>query len=903
MRLSRLLDLVSDRPGLVLLALLLPSALALAGIVDLETGALRLRVDPSVERLLPANDPERGFWTEARALFGEHQTALVALPTNDVFTAESLARIDRITRALEKLPGVRRVVSVANASHVVEDEEGALVGSVGAEARDPAALERLRANVRENAVYRGVLVSRDERVAAFLVFFARQDDAELMARDYPGLIAEAAAPDEVWVTGAPILQAATSRMLLRELSLVVPGALGVGALILGVAFGSLRGVLVPVATILLATLWTLGTLAWWGRPLNLVTVIVPVFVVAIGLAYAMHVLAEFYRTPAGEGRGREALSRRVRLGMAGVSAPLLVAGATTAVGLLALALSPLSAVREFGLLAALGVAYTVVLCFTLVPAGLRLSGRVSRGRAPGERLFDRLASRLARFDLRRRGAVVGVGLLILAVGGLAATRIRVDASYVRDFPREHPARVHYESIDAAFGGASPLSIVIESGVDDTFTEPEVLAEVASLQRWLEAQPEVGGTTSLADHLAVIHRSMMGAGLLPETQTLAKQLLVFGGGEAIEGYADLRFRTTRIAVRTHIQSSEAVADLLGRIERRLAELPAPLRARATGDAVLLSRTVDRIARGQILSVGLALVAIYLILAALFTSPWVGFLALLPNGVPLAIYFGLLGVAGLPLDPSSSVIACIALGIAVDDTVHYLARFNVDARRLADERKATYEALRDVMRPVTFTTLGLCLGFLVLLSSELRSQAEFGALAAFTLAAAWLVDVTVTPALCSGVRIVTLWDTLGLDLGQAPHETIPLFSGLTQRQARVFALMCRLENLEAGGRLVTEGEEGDEMFLILDGTLVASVRRDGDRRILSRMTRGNVVGEVALFAMKRSADVDAETDTRLLRIGEGDLARLRRRYPRIAATVYRNLNRVQAERILQNTERMR
>ena len=262
-----------------------------------------------------------------------------------------------------------------------------------------------------------------------------------------------------------------------------------------------------------------------------------------------------------------------------------------------------------------------------------------------------------------------------------------------------------------------------------------------------------------------------------------------------------------------------------------------------------------------------------------------------------------MAGLPLDPSSSVIACIALGIAVDDTVHYRARFNVDARRLADERKATYEALRDVMRPVTFTTLGLCLGFLVLLSSELRSQAEFGALAAFTLAAAWLVDVTVTPALCSGVRIVTLWDTLGLDLGQAPHETIPLFSGLTQRQARVFALMCRLENLEAGGRLVTEGEEGDEMFLILDGTLVASVRRDGDRRILSRMTRGNVVGEVALFAMKRSADVDAETDTRLLRIGEGDLARLRRRYPRIAATVYRNLNRVQAERILQNTERMR
>ncbi len=903
MRLSRLLDLVSDRPGLVLLALLLPSALALAGIVDLETGALRLRVDPSVERLLPANDPERGFWTEARALFGEHQTALVALPTNDVFTAESLARIDRITRALEKLPGVRRVVSVANASHVVEDEEGALVGSVGAEARDPAALERLRANVRENAVYRGVLVSRDERVAAFLVFFARQDDAELMARDYPGLIAEAAAPDEVWVTGAPILQAATSRMLLRELSLVVPGALGVGALILGVAFGSLRGVLVPVATILLATLWTLGTLAWWGRPLNLVTVIVPVFVVAIGLAYAMHVLAEFYRTPAGEGRGREALSRRVRLGMAGVSAPLLVAGATTAVGLLALALSPLSAVREFGLLAALGVAYTVVLCFTLVPAGLRLSGRVSRGRAPGERLFDRLASRLARFDLRRRGAVVGVGLLILAVGGVAATRIRVDASYVRDFPREHPARVHYESIDAAFGGASPLSIVIESGVDDTFTEPEVLAEVASLQRWLEAQPEVGGTTSLADHLAVIHRSMMGAGLLPETQTLAKQLLIFGGGEAIEGYADLRFRTTRIAVRTHIQSSEAVADLLGRIERRLAELPAPLRARATGDAVLLSRTVDRIARGQILSVGLALVAIYLILAALFTSPWVGFLALLPNGVPLAIYFGLLGVAGLPLDPSSSVIACIALGIAVDDTIHYLVRFQEEARRHASESEATGRALRAVIRPISFTTLLLCASFLMLTASELRNQVQFGALAALTVGLAWVVDVTLTPALCAGIRIVTFWDVLRVDLGPDPQHSIPLMRGLSRREARTVALILDMRELGAGEPLIRQGEAVPDVFVVIEGELAVWTERDGQRVDLYRAERGDVVGEVGFFATASPAHVVATEDARLLRFEDSDFEYLVQRHPRIAARLYRNLGQSQANLLVEAARRMR
>ena len=177
-----------------------------------------------------------------------------------------------------------------------------------------------------------------------------------------------------------------------------------------------------------------------------------------------------------------------------------------------------------------------------------------------------------------------------------------------------------------------------------------------------------------------------------------------------------------------------------------------------------------------------------------------------------------------------------------------------------------------------------------------------MASFTLAVAWLVDVTVTPALASGVRIVTLWDTLTLDLGTAPQETIPLFRGLSQRQARIFALLSTVETVKAGERLITEGDEGDEMFLIIDGVLVASLERDGERTILSRMERGQVVGEVALFYRKRSADVDAEDDVRLLRFGEEDILRVQRRYPRIAAAVLYNLNRIQAQRLVENTQRM-
>ncbi|MEN8184924.1 MAG: cyclic nucleotide-binding domain-containing protein, partial [Myxococcota bacterium] len=292
-------------------------------------------------------------------------------------------------------------------------------------------------------------------------------------------------------------------------------------------------------------------------------------------------------------------------------------------------------------------------------------------------------------------------------------------------------------------------------------------------------------------------------------------------------------------------------------------------------------------------------IYLVLVVMFMDFRVGLIALLPNALPIAIYFGALGFTGVTLNPSTSLVGSLALGIAVDDTIHFFTRFNAEAKRRADERSGARAALRALIRPVTFTTLGLVLGFGVLTLSELGAQVQLGLLAGFTIAVAWVVDVTLSPALCSGVRIVTLWDVLRLDLGEAPQEEIELFKGLSLRQTRIFALMSDIRRLEAGERLVTEGEEGDDMFVIVHGELRAWVEKDGREVEFSIMKRGDVVGEVAYFASRRSANVDARSDALLVRFGHEDLERLQRRYPRTAAVVLANLNRVQAERLVRMT----
>ncbi len=274
---------------------------------------------------------------------------------------------------------------------------------------------------------------------------------------------------------------------------------------------------------------------------------------------------------------------------------------------------------------------------------------------------------------------------------------------------------------------------------------------------------------------------------------------------------------------------------------------------TGNAVLLKETVDDIALGQLQSLGMALVTIYLTLAAMLTSFRVGLYALAPNVLPLALFYGALGLLDIPLNLSTSLIGAITLGIAVDDTVHYFARFSQEARRLGNERAATASTLRLLIRPVTFTTIAICLGFLALTLSELRYQFQFGLLSAFTLAAAWVLEITLSPALCSGLRLVTLWDLLRIDLGPAPHRSIPLFAGLSERQARIFALMSDLVSLPRGHRLFSEGQAGGDMYVVIDGELAAATTSHEGRRVeYGRATRGQVVGEVAMFSHVRSAD---------------------------------------------------
>lgn len=909
-------------PILMVLAIAAITAVAVFSLLDpassYDNPKLQLSIDPSVDALLAEDDPDKEQTDTDNYVFGVSDTIILSVhnPNGGVLAADYLQTIDQLSQQLKQLPQVQQVHSLSSAPSVlsvtINDEwlgntTSLDSGTISQHAqRYPERHADIKAFMQQSALYQGHLISHDFSSSLIAIQFAPLADDAFNALNIPATLTtllQAYPNVEVAISGTPIIKHATSTAVLNDLSFTVPAVLGLMALILFAAFRSLRGVWMPLVTIILALIWTMAGMQAVGIPLNLITTIVPPLVMTVGLAYAMHVLTDYYNTRYESGKLIVKAKDLIPDMLDKVGQPVLLAGVTTAAGFMALTLSPVPAVDQFAWASVMGIATSVLLSLTFLPAVLRLFGCPPQ-RAAGAKVFNRIAQRLTAFNLNYRRGIIAGGLGVIAIALFGATQIEVGSDYIEDFPPEHPVRQDFNTINSQYHGANSFSIIVDGYVNDSFVQPESLQALQSLQRWLNLQPEIGGSLGLVDHIQLLNASLSGDYALPEDAATTKQLIILAGGGSLRGVVDNQFRTTRIQISSRIDNSREIAQLVTRINQRLADLPKPLAAHISGNNILLTKTVDSIASGQLWSISVALLAVLLILALLFTSIRTGLVTLLPNLLPVAVYFGALGWMGIQLGPTTSLIACIVLGIAVDDTIHYLARFNRDARDAANEREGTYKALKGVLRPVTFTTIALVTGFLVLTTSELQNQVRFGALAAFTLFIAWISDITFTPALASKLRIVTLWDVLRLDLGESPQNSIRLFRGLKPRQARIFALLSTVLKLDVDQDLIKMGDTADgSMFIIIDGEFDVWIPDDNapdGKHILNCLGRGATVGEVGYFTHKRTAYVTAKNDGRVLKFSERSLEKLSRRFPFIAATVFKNLSNIQAERLASVTQ---
>lgn len=793
-RLERLVSLILDHSGAALAAVL-------AVTVAFAIAATGVQVDSSVEGMLPEDDPELAFYGELKEHFGSDEVVIIGLKAPRLFGRPALEAIQRISESLREItlvddpePGrasylVDRVVSLTDVDQVrgARDADGTSTFSVGPFLDRLPETDAQRHALRQRALADPLFVDN---------FLARPKDGDdagplttlILARivDRPGdltyrhrimsrveaicrrELGGAAGIERFHLAGTPILKATLTRMGETELAKTVPATFAVLMLLLFAVFRTRSGVLLPVATIAIACVWTVGFLTLCGARLNVGSSIILPLVQVIGAATSIYLLSE-YHDGAAELREPRALVKRT---LSHVLLPSLLASATTALGFLAVATSPIAVVRDVGLYSAFGVMAVWLVAVTLIPARLlRVEPPAAGGTrgAAGSRAMLAAADRLSDFTERHSRAVLGAGLALMALAALGIARLEPTTDLIGFLRDSHPLPRAYRFLEAEIGGARPLDLSVRAGARELL-EPAVLREVAALQDWLATQPEVDHVFSIVDYLRRMHHVMHDEDpayfRLPETRAqVASYLLLYE--DPVESrtapflYPEWeRAGEARISARTHNLDTGQVANLQARIERwvreRGVEAGPPgasnggllanggVSVRATGSSVLYARMANAVVEGQVTSIALAFAGIWIAVMLLMRSVRGGSVAMIPNVFPIVLLLGAMGYAGIRLDLTNAMISAIAIGIAVDDTLHFLSRYRVRRAELGTESRAVRATLREVGRPMVFTSLVLALGFSVNVFSGFVPHVYFAVLAGLTFLAALLGDLVLLPA---------------------------------------------------------------------------------------------------------------------------------------------------------------
>ncbi len=913
---ERVYGLIVDRPKLILSLILL-----LTGFFG--WSARHIQLDSSVESLLPSDNTDSQYYAEIRQLFGSDEIGVVGIIADTIYTPQTLQKIVRLSNQIKAIEGVDDVISLANAVDPIANvtDPPLLMPRIPS---TPAELAALRDTLADRPIYLKNLVAPDGRAAAINIVFADMNDDEFLRLGIDdkvvALIDQESGPEHVYYTGLPHLKVYSTTGMQQDLARFVPLTLVFIVVVLSLSFRSKRGVVLPVLTVVISLTWTLGIIVLSGNRLSLGSMALPPLLLVLGTAYSLHVVAEYYELAAPNRSAREVVLETLRL----TGPAIFLTALTTVLGFLSLSINSIVSIQHMGLFSAVGITLTYGLSLLLVPAGLVLLPLPGGGESrPGAHLAGVSAAlrRLCYFDIHYRRLILILGGLIAVVSVWQTASIQVDSNFQSFFRPDDPIRRATDAINEHLVGSMAFYVAIDGDGPNSINRWDTLRRIKDLQLYIDAQPGVDKTVSFVDYCELLDRGAQSGGegdimVSPEGEIIQapatgaqttfwdkpEQLrgvlqLVTLSPSSFERVVNIDFSRTNILVRTTLSQSTDIMALVEQIETfALNTFPPQLSVRATGNLVLLTKTTGDIVSGQVQSLALAAAVIFVIMAGMFLSVRVGLIAMIPNLFPILVFFGLMGLSGAVLNLGTSIVASIALGIAVDNTIHFMTRLSAEVRNTSEQQQALLATLATIGKPAVFATIILFLGFAVLGFSRFVPIQEFGILSAITMGAALVGDLVLLPAMIATTKIISVWELLHLKLGQDPHKTIPLFAGLRPFQAKLVTLMGELKTFPRGQPIIRRGEMGNEMFVLVKGTADVYVHTNGDKRHVRVHGRGDVFGEMGLIRRReRTADVIAAEEVEAIVVDERFLSYMQRRYPRTGAKIFLNIAKILSDRL--------
>ncbi len=721
-----------------------------------------LAIDPSVDIFVPADHPEVVFFDEMREVFGLFNFFIVGVVDErerGLYQPDTLELVKELSQAFEGIPGVTKVLSLYEFPYIEGDEEGMTVRPLYSEvSSDPAWLDSLEGKIQQWPMLLGNLVSRDGKATALLVRYERGSPPELRRSVYHSAmdaIDAASKPhQEVFVAGMTAIETCISDSIIRDLQRLLPVVYFVVILCLWLSFRRPLGVVLPLLTVIISTIWTMGVMALLEVPLNTLTSSLPILLTAVGTAYTIHILFYFLHRVSLTDNREEALVQAVSQ----VGTAVAMAGLTTVGGFASLGVSDVVPIGHLGYFAAFGTWVALITSVTLIPAILmltmkRIRLRTASSRKPaGSRRLERFLRWYVRNMIRYRRIAYAVCALLtigFLVGGL---RIYPESDYITQFKKSSYIYQSDQMINRYFNGSSVLDIIVDMDEPDRMKDPDVLKRIESLQRFVETLPHVGGSISIADYLKrmnqALHADETEYFRIPDTRELVAQCLLLysmsGDESDLEEAINDEYSMACIAVSLRTGSTRYAGWMIQQIEefnREHTKLPIGMTA-----AMVIGKVTDELTiRGQIESIFASTIVVFTLVALILRSFVGGIFAILPLVVCIIINFGILGWWGIPLQTGTAIVASIALGIGIDYAIHYLNMSRIKAREEEGIASAQEATSATAGRAIVYNANAVGLGFLVMAFSSFIGVIQFGMFITLTMLTASMATLTLLPCL--------------------------------------------------------------------------------------------------------------------------------------------------------------
>ena len=792
------------------------------GLVLLCSQLVHITIDTSTEGFLHESDPILMDYEAFRDQFGREEVAMVVLNPEKIFDLAFLEKLKALHEDLEdNLPYLDEVTSLINARHTHGSQDELIVEDLLETWPDtPERLRAIRSAAINNQMYRNLLLSEDQQYTSIVIRTqtysvsgsSETDELDDFLLDEAGMPdEEAVAPVKVYLTdqensefvnaleqiverhrspeiditiaGTPIVTDFLKRSMLKDMKKFMRVALLTISFFLLVLFRRVSGVIMPIFIVMVSLLSTLSLMAISGIPIKMPTQILPSFLLSVSVGASVHILVIFFQHFDRNGDKKAAI--QYALGHSGL--PVLMTSLTTAGGLLSFSTAKVAPIADLGLFASFGVVLSLIFTLVFLPVFLSIfplkpkrlkAGAPEAGRNEPGSFMDRVLNLCTHLSCTYPIRVLGIALLLAALAVAGIYRINLSHDPVRWLP-DTPGgvRASSEYIDQVFKGTTSLEVIVDTGVENGLYEPDLLNRLEEASEYFETYRDdacyVGKAWSITSVIKesnqALHANDPNFYRIPQDKALvAQELLLFenSGSDDLEDVTDSKFSTARFTIKVPFIDAIAYAGFIEHVQDYFNTYMPEQKIQITGMVSILSRIMSNAVYSMLKSYFYALIVITVLMILLIGKLRIGVFSMIPNIYPILIMLGIMGWCRFPMDLFTMLVGSIAIGLAVDDTIHFMHNFRRYYEMNHDPKSAVHETLHSTGRAMLVTTCVLSLGFFTFMFASMNNLFNFGFLTGITLVTALLSDYFIAPSLMV---------LLNPKRSKEPSDTIPLKGG--------------------------------------------------------------------------------------------------------------------------------